>query len=113
MRQEDQQRRAYWSAQLDEAHAFMMRVMAFPVRDGGELLVPLAPAAAEAGIEVAFSDRPHVQGWPRCFVLRQGQIRGFLGVAEAMNRRGWVLKASIPSKIRVSSRVMFGRNGCA
>jgi D-alanyl-D-alanine dipeptidase len=85
-------RRAFWSRQLDEAHDFMMRVMAIPVRESGEKLVPLVPAAEGAGVEVAFSTRPHVLGLSRCFVLRQGQIKRFLRAAQAMNRRGWVLK---------------------
>jgi len=85
-------RRAYWTSQLDEAHEFMMHVMKHPVIECGEELVPLGPAAAAASVEVAFSTRPHAQGLPRLFVLRQGQIRGFLKAAQAMNRRGWVLK---------------------
>ncbi len=89
---EDMERRAYWTSQLDEAHDFMMRVMEFPVIECGEKLVPLAPAAAEASVEVAFSTRPHVQGLPRLFLLRQGKISRFLKVAQEMNSRGWVLK---------------------
>lgn len=84
-------RRAYWTSQLDEAHDFMTRVLAFPVRECGEKLVPLALAATGAGVEVTFSARPHVLGLPRCLVLRQGQINGFLRAAQAMNQRGWVL----------------------
>lgn len=90
--EDDRKRRTYWTNQLDEAYDFMMRVMNFPVIECGEPLVPLAPAAIEAGVEAAFSSRPHVRDLPRCFVLRQGQITGFLNAAEAMNRRDWVLK---------------------
>jgi D-alanyl-D-alanine dipeptidase len=89
---DERKRRAYWTSRLDEAHDFMMRVMAFPVIECEEKLVPLAPAAAEAKVEVAFSSQPHVKGLPRLFFLRQGQIRGFLNAAQEMNRRGWVLK---------------------
>ena len=89
---DDAVRRAYWTSQLEEAHSFMMRVMDYPVIECGETFVPLGPAASEAGVEVAFSNLPHVQGLPRLFVLRQGQIRGFLQAAQEMNRRGWVLK---------------------
>lgn len=88
----DAERRAYWISQLDEAHEFMMRVMDCPVVECGEKLVPLGPAAAEAGVEVAFSTLPHVQGLPRLFVLRQGLIGAFLEAAQEMNRRGWALK---------------------
>lgn len=89
---DDARRRIFWTSRLDEAHAFMMRVMEHPVSEGGEPLVALAPAAAEAGVEVAFSTRPHVRGLPRLFLLRQGQLPGFLKAAQAMHRRGWALK---------------------
>ena len=85
-------RRAYWASQLDEAHDFMMRVMEHPVEECGEKLVPLGPVADEAGVEVLFSTRPHVQSLPRLFVLRQGQIPGFLKAAKEMNQRGWMIK---------------------
>ena len=89
---DDARRRTYWTSQLDAAHEFMMRVMEYPVIECGERLVPLRPVATEAGVEVAFSTRPHVQGLSRLFVLRQGQIGRFLQAAQEMNRRGWVLK---------------------
>lgn len=90
--QENTTRRAYWTCQLEEAHAFMMRVMKHPVIECGEKLVLLNSAATEANVEVAFSTQPHVQGLPRLFVLRQGQISKFLKAAQEMNRRGWILK---------------------
>ena len=89
---DDMARRAYWTSQLDEAHDFMMRIVEYPVIECGEELVPLGPAANEAGVEVAFSTCSHVQGLPRLFMLRRGQIRGFLPAAQQMNRIGWVLK---------------------
>lgn len=88
----DAQRREFWTKRLEEGHAFMLRVLDYPVRECGEKLVSLREAAAGAAVEVAFSVRPHVQDLPRLFVLREGQIGGFLQAAEAMNRRGWVLK---------------------
>jgi D-alanyl-D-alanine dipeptidase len=41
---------------------------------------------------VQFSQRPHVRGLPRLFVLREGQIPGFIGAAAEMNERGWVMR---------------------
>ena len=89
---DETKRRAYWTRLLDEGHEFMMRVMKYPVIECGEKPVLLGPAAINAGVEVAFSTKPHVQGLPRLFVLRQGQIAGFLKAAQEMNKRGWVLK---------------------
>lgn len=92
MKNDDTQRRAFWTERMDEGHAFMLRVMDYPVQECGEKLVSLRTAAADAGVEVVFSDQPHVQGLPRLFLLREGQINGFLHAAMAMNRRDWVLK---------------------
>ena len=89
---EETARRNYWASQLDEAHAFMMRAAACPVAECGERLVSLADAAREAGVEVAFSDRPHVHGLPRIFVLREGQIADFVDAARRLNRRGWIMR---------------------
>jgi zinc D-Ala-D-Ala dipeptidase len=49
-------------------------------------------AVAGAGVEVAFSERPHVQGLPRLYLLRAGLIDDFIDCAREMNERGWVLK---------------------
>ena len=92
MSADDTERRAYWANRLDEAHAFMMRVMEQPVADCGEPLVPLPVAATRGGVEVAFSTRPHALGLPRLFLLREGLTDNFLRAAQAMNRRDWVLK---------------------
>jgi zinc D-Ala-D-Ala dipeptidase len=91
-RHDEDARRHYWTEQLDEAHAFMMRAMTYPVAECGEQLVSLADAARDAGVEVAFSQRPHVHGLPRIYVLREGQIAGFVDAARRMNRRGWILR---------------------
>lgn len=83
---------SYLSGRLDEGYDFMMRVIKHPVAECGEPLVHLEKAAAESGTHVEFSRKPHVLGKPRIYLLRQGQIRGFLQAAAEMNRRGWVLR---------------------
>ncbi len=85
-------RRAYWADQLDEADVFMSRILEYPVEECGEPLDSMAGAARAAGVEVAFSDRPHVAGLPRLYLLRRGLMDAFLAAAREMNRRGWVLK---------------------
>jgi D-alanyl-D-alanine dipeptidase len=39
-----------------------------------------------------FSDKPHSEGLPRLFYLRQGLVPRFLAAAREMNDRGWILK---------------------
>jgi zinc D-Ala-D-Ala dipeptidase len=92
MNRDETARRNYWAAQLDEAHAFMMKGLSGAVADCGERLGSLPDAAREAGVEVAFSPLPHVHGLPRIFVLREGQIANFIAAAQRMNRRGWILR---------------------
>lgn len=91
-RPDDEARRRYWGGQMDAAYAFMTEVLPYPVRECGEPLVSLKDAAEPAGVDVRFSDAPHVLGLPRLFLLREGLIPGFLAAAREMNSRGWVLK---------------------
>lgn len=84
--------RAYWTAQMDAADAFMRRIYAYPVAECLEPLVSLPDAAAEAGVEIACSDLPHAGGAARIFMLRKGLILAFLAAAREMNDRGWMIK---------------------
>jgi zinc D-Ala-D-Ala dipeptidase len=92
MEHDEASRRSFWTKRLDEAHAFMMKGLDCPLTECGERLVSLPDAARDAGVEVAFSNRPHVHGLPRIYVLREGQIAGFVDVARRLYRRGWILR---------------------
>jgi D-alanyl-D-alanine dipeptidase len=85
-------RRKYWTTLFDEAHDFMMKAMDCPVAECGERLISLEKASREAGVEVAFSERPHALGLPRIYALREGIIDNFLEAAQGFNRRGWVIR---------------------
>jgi D-alanyl-D-alanine dipeptidase len=90
--QQDDERQ-YWSQQLEAAWRFMFEsILPYPVAECGEALVDLRAAGRAAGVEVYFSDQPHVRGLPRVFCLREGQIDGFVGAAREMNARGWALR---------------------
>jgi len=89
----DATRRAYWSEQFDAAYRFMFEaILPYPVAECGEPLVSLQQAAEAADVSVQFSARPHVNGLPRLYYLRNGQIPGFIGAAAEMNERGWVMR---------------------
>ena len=89
----DVTRRAYWTEQFDAAYRFMFEaVLPYPVAECGEPMVSLREAADVAHVTVQFSERPHVNGLPRLYYLRDGQIPGFIGAAAEMNERGWVLR---------------------
>ena len=89
----DATRRAYWTERLEAAYRFMFEaVLPYPVAEKGEPLVPLRQAVEQAEVVVQFSDQPHVRGLPRLYLLRDGQIPGFIAAAAEMNARGWVLR---------------------
>jgi len=91
-RPDEQARRAYWRAQMEEAFAFMDGVKDVPYEDCGESLVSLRDAARDAGVEVAFSDTLLGNNRKRLFYMREGLIEKFAAVAREMNEREWVLK---------------------
>ncbi len=85
-------RRTYWVTKMDEAFAFMGQIRQYPVNECGEPVVSLVDAVRSAGVEVVFSDQPHVQGLPRLYLLRAGLIDDFINCARDMNGRGWIMK---------------------
>lgn len=93
MTNQDKLQREYWTEQFNAAYHFMFDdILPYPVEECGESLVSLPMAAKDAGVEVVFSDSNHVRDLPRLFYLREGQIKNFISVASAMNKRGWVMR---------------------
>ena len=90
--QQEDGRRAFWSQKMDEAYTFMGKMMTYPVSECGEPMVNLRLEVHSAGVEVTFSDKPHINGLPRLYYLRQGLVSPFLAAASEMNERGWILK---------------------
>lgn len=84
-------RRAYWAKSMEAAADFMHRLAECPVNECGEELVPLPEAAARAGVEMTFSERPHFAGGPRLFYLRAGLTDALMTVGRQLNDRGWAL----------------------
>ncbi len=91
-RHDEEARRAFWAESLEAALPFVDLIYGYPVEECEEPLLPLGQAVAQAGVEVSFSDKPHVQGLPRLFLLREGLLTPLLAAAREMNERGWVLQ---------------------
>ncbi len=89
---DNEARRAYWTAKMEEAFEFMGHIRLYPVEECGEPMVTMADAAADAGVEVIFSELPHVQGLPRHYLLRAGLMNDFIHCARAMNECGWIMR---------------------
>ena len=81
-------RRRYWSDQLDAAAEFMRAATAHPVDESREPVARLDLAAADAGVDIAFSERPHANGGPRLWLLRASIIDDLLHVGEALSAAG-------------------------
>jgi zinc D-Ala-D-Ala dipeptidase len=92
MTSDDKARRAFWTSMLNEADAFMEKIKAYPLEECREPMASLVEAARAAGVEMAFSDKPHSQGLPRQYFLRVGLMPRLVAAAAEMNTRGWVLK---------------------
>lgn len=88
----EQQRREYWAEQMELAWDFMGEIMEYPCVECGEPLVPLADAAKNAGVEVAFSETQVAPGLQRQFYIRQGLVPQYLAAAKELNDLGLVLK---------------------
>lgn len=90
--QDEAARRAYWTAQMEQGHAMVEQLVAFPVEECGEPFASLPDAAAEAGVEMLFSSTKIAGDLDRVFFLRQGLARDVVEIGRAMNARGWILK---------------------
>jgi D-alanyl-D-alanine dipeptidase len=82
----------YWAIQMDAAYEFMESCLRVPLFESGEPVVPLVPAIDAASVTVLFSDRPHVAGSERIFVLREGLVDPLLHAAAELNARGWTIR---------------------
>ncbi len=77
---------------MEAAVGYLARVESHPVEESGEPLRPLEPAAREAGVPMAFPVGLKLGCLPRRFALRESLVPRLLAVAEAMRRRGWLLR---------------------
>lgn len=89
---EERVRRIYWTEQMESAYAFMVTVAKYPVDECGEAMAFLPEVAQEAKIEAAFATTKVGKDRERLFFLREGLIPNFLGAAQEMNSKGWILK---------------------
>lgn len=99
-------RRDYLREQMENAAAMLEGCMDYPVEECLEPLLPLADAAREAGVRVDFATTPIAGDLPRIFALRRELIPGFIGAAETMNRRGWILRVEDGFRSREMQRAV-------
>lgn len=89
---EDERRAArYWVTQMEQGLAFLQRILAQPIEESGEPLVDIGEVAAERGVAVAFSDKPHAAGRPRLFLARPEVVDQILAVAAELQAADFTL----------------------
>ena len=105
-RDDEDARRAYWTEQMESAHAFMERVLEYPVEECGESMVSLSEAVKTAGLLVQFSHTKLAGNYERLFYLREGLIESFVKIAREMNDRGWTLKVEDAFRSRAMQKYL-------
>src|SRR4051794_27826067 len=84
-------RRRYWAEQMDAAVALVRAAAAHPLAEPGARCGRRDEAAREPGVEVDFSEKPHANGGPRIWLIRESLIPGVLAAAESLAAGGWRL----------------------
>ena len=82
--------RAYWTAQMELAYAFMETMRRYPIVENGEGMVALREVLD--GLEVVYSTTALGDQLPRVFYVRRGLAASVRKIAETMLARGWILK---------------------
>jgi len=78
---DDATRRAYWSEQMQAGYELIQRVLPFEVRECGEGFASLRDAAAEARIEMLFSDSKIAGELDRVSFLRESLVNDVIAAA--------------------------------
>ena len=83
--------RQYWASQMDAAYEFTQSIQKHTPDECGEAFGSMTEASGDAGVEVVFSSKKHVDGLDRQYYLRTGLILPFVAAAREMNDRGWIM----------------------
>lgn len=85
-------RRAYWTAQMEQGYSIVEKLIAFPVVECGERFASLPEAAANAGVEMRFSTSKIAGDLERVYFMRESLTRDVVTIGREMNERGWILQ---------------------
>lgn len=88
----EEERRDYWTKQMESAYVFMDKMLEYPVKECGESLISLPEAVRTEGVAVQFSQLKLAGDHTRLFYLRSGLIDDFIAASREMNERGWTLR---------------------
>jgi len=86
------QRRAYWTEQMDAGYELIERVIPVEVQECREGFASLPDAAVETGVEMLFSNSKIAGELERVLFMRESLVQRVMDVGRDMNDRGWILK---------------------
>lgn len=89
---EDQERRSYWTEQMELGYAMVEQLMTFPVQECGEPFASIQEAAESSSVDILFSESKIAGDLDRVFFLRESLIEDLLAIASEMAQQGWTLK---------------------
>ena len=89
---DEQERREYWTRQLELGYGMVEELLAYPVEECAEPFASIPDAAAAAGIEMHFSTTKIAGDLDRIFHLRESLVDDVIRIGRDMNDRGWILK---------------------
>ena len=91
-RPDDDARRRFWTEHMERSHHLLQAMTEHPTIESGEGFASIADAAAEAGVELLFSNSKIAGDLDRIFYIRKSLIPDLLAIARDMRERGWLLK---------------------
>lgn len=92
MTEEETERRAYWTEQMELGYKMVEQLLEHPVEECGETFASISEAAESAGVEIWFSDTKIGGNLDRVYHLRESNVRDIVAIGREMNQRGWILK---------------------
>ena len=91
-RPDEDARRRFWTEHMERSHHLLQAMTEHPTVESGEGFASISDAAAEAGVELLFSNSKIAGELERIFYIRESLIPDLLAIARAMRQRGWLLK---------------------
>lgn len=91
-RPDEEARRQFWTFHMERSAQLLQAMQKQPTQEGGEGFASIPDAAAEAGVEMLFSDSKIAGDIDRIFYIRAGLIPDLMAIGRDMNARGWILK---------------------
>ncbi len=91
-RSDEDTRREFWTFHMERSAELLRSMEDGPTQESGEGLASIPAAAAEAGVEMWFSDSKIAADLDRIFFIRRGLIPDLMAIGRDMNERGWILK---------------------